>query len=161
VASRSTTTCSYYLYNQSKPFAPVSVFFIMEKTVKLLQLSLNINDKRFPTTHGGGTLEAARIELASCFALIITSTCLSGKARMRKVGLEPTSGSDSGTCLPIGTYSVNTASLSSLSPSERGRSRTYFWTIRATKHSYTVPSANVVATKAFPTRRSLVAVFLF
>jgi hypothetical protein len=63
-----------------------------------------INDKRPPTTHGGGKMEMGGIEPPCPTISSITSTRLSGKARVRKIGLEPISGSDSGACLPIGTY---------------------------------------------------------
>ena len=38
-----------------------------------------------------------------------------------------------------------------------GQIRTDFWKVRAAKHPYTVPSANVAAAKAFPTRRRTAA----
>ena len=80
-----------YLSISRYHYAPLSPFFNNGETVrhKTPTIIANNNDKRFLTTHGGRIVEAARIELASCLASIITSTCLVRKRTVARGGIEP------------------------------------------------------------------------
>ena len=80
-----------YLSISRYHYAPLSPFFNNGETVrhKTPTIIANNNDKRFLTTHGGRIVEAGRVELPSCLASIITSTCLFPQREVVPAGLQP------------------------------------------------------------------------